>query len=120
MSAIRRSNPPLGSGPYRIKSFSPGREVNDERVKDYWARNLNVRIGRDNFDELRFEYFRDPTVALEAFKADTVDWQIEASAKNWATAYNFPAVTEKRVILEKFPEKQRRPHAGFRLQHPPR
>ncbi len=96
--------PPLGSGPYRIKSFSPGREVIYERVKDYWARNLNVRIGRDNFDELRFEYFRDPTVALEAFKADTVDWQIEASAKNWATAYNFPAVTEKRVILEKFPE----------------
>ena len=96
--------PPLGSGPYRIKSFSPGREVIYERVKDYWARNLNVRVGRDNFDELRFEYFRDNTVALEAFKADTIDWQIEASAKNWATAYNFPAVTQKRVVLEQFPE----------------
>ena len=97
--------PPLGSGPYRIKSFSPGREVIYERVKDYWARGLNVRIGRDNFDELRFEYFRDTTVALEAFKADTVDWKVENSAKNWATAYNFPAVTQKRVILEEFPEK---------------
>ena len=95
--------PPLGSGPYRIKSFSPGREVIYERVKDYWARGINVRIGRDNFDELRFEYFRDSTVALEAFKADTIDWQIEGSAKNWATAYNFPAVAEKRVILEQFP-----------------
>jgi microcin C transport system substrate-binding protein len=95
--------PPLGSGPYRIKSFSPGREVIYERVKNYWARDLNVRIGRDNFDELRFEYFRDPTVALEAFKADTIDWQIEPSAKNWATAYNFPGVVEKRVIREQFP-----------------
>ena len=94
--------PPLGSGPYRIKSFSAGREVVYERVKDYWGRALNVRIGRDNFDELRFEYFRDTTVALEAFKADNVDWREENSAKNWATAYDFPGVTEKRVILEEF------------------
>jgi microcin C transport system substrate-binding protein len=95
--------PPLGSGPYRIKSFSPAREVIYERVTDYWARALPVRVGRDNFDELRFEYFRDTTVALEAFKADTVDWREENSAKNWATAYDFPAVAEKRVILEQFP-----------------
>jgi microcin C transport system substrate-binding protein len=96
---------PLGSGPYRIKSFSAGREVVYERVPDYWARSLNVRVGRDNFDELRFEYFRDNTVALEAFKADTVDWRIENAAKSWATAYDFPAVTQKRVILEEFPIK---------------
>ena len=95
--------PPLGSGPYRIEDFSAGREIVYERVKDYWARNLNVRIGRDNFDELRYEYFRDTTVALEAFKADTVDWREENSAKNWATAYNFPAVSDKRVILDEFP-----------------
>jgi microcin C transport system substrate-binding protein len=95
--------PPLGSGPYRVKSFSAGREVVYERAKDYWARGLNVRIGRDNFDELHFEYFRDTTVALEAFKADTVDWRVENTAKNWATAYDFPAVTDKRVVLEQFP-----------------
>ena len=95
--------PPLGSGAYRIKEFAPGRSVVYERVKDYWARNLNVKIGRDNFDELRFEYFRDSTVALEAFKADTVDWREENSAKNWATAYDFPAVSDKRVILDEFP-----------------
>jgi microcin C transport system substrate-binding protein len=95
--------PPLGSGAYRIKDFSAGREIVYERVKDYWARNLNVKVGRDNFDELRFEYFRDTTVALEAFKADTVDWRAENSAKNWATAYNFPAVNDKRVILDEFP-----------------
>ncbi len=95
--------PPLGSGPYRIKEFSPGRNIVYERVKDYWGRNINVNIGRDNFDELRFEYFRDATVAIEAFKANTVDWRTENSAKNWATAYDFPAVAEKRVILEEFP-----------------
>jgi microcin C transport system substrate-binding protein len=78
-----------------------------ERVKDYWAKDLNVNIGRDNFDEIRYEYFRDPTVALEAFKADHVDWRIESSAKNWAMAYDFPAVKEKRVVLEEFPQRDR-------------
>ncbi len=95
--------PPLGSGPYRIKEFTPGRSIVYERVKDYWGSAVNVNIGRDNFDELRFEYFRDTTVALEAFKADSVDWRLENSAKNWATGYDFPAVTDKHVILEEFP-----------------
>jgi microcin C transport system substrate-binding protein len=94
---------PLGCGAYRIKEFVPGRSIVYERVKDYWGRNLNVNIGRDNFDEMRFEYFRDTTVSLEAFKGDQVDWRGENSAKNWATAYDFPAVREKRVILEEFP-----------------
>src|SRR5215217_6087121 len=95
--------PPLGCGAYRLKDFVPGRSIVYERVKDYWGRSLNVNIGRDNFDEIRFEYFRDTTVALEAFKADQVDWRSENSAKNWATSYDFPAVREKRVILEEFP-----------------
>jgi len=95
--------PPLGSGAYRIKEFSPGRNIVYERVKDYWGRALNVSIGVNNFDELHFEYFRDSTVALEAFKANTVDWRTENSAKNWATAYDFPAVGDKRVLLEEFP-----------------
>ena len=95
--------PPLGSGPYRIKEFAPGHNIVYERVANYWGKDVNVNIGRDNFSQLRFEYFRDSTVAIEAFKADTVDWRNENSAKNWATAYDFPAVTEKRVILEEFP-----------------
>ncbi len=95
--------PPLGGGAYRIKEFSAGRNIVYERVKDYWGGSLPVNVGRDNFDELRFEYFRDMTVALEAFKGDTVDWRTENVAKNWATAYDFPAVQEKRVILEEFP-----------------
>lgn len=96
---------PLGSGPYRIKDFVAGRSVALERVKDYWGRDLSTDIGRNNFDELRYEYFRDSIVALEAFKADQVDWRTENSAKNWATAYDFVAVTEKRVLLEEFPNR---------------
>jgi microcin C transport system substrate-binding protein len=94
--------PPLGSGPYRVKQFVAGRTVVYERVKDYWGKDLPVSVGRDNFDEIRYEYFRDPTVAIEAFKADHVDWRSENSAKNWATAYDFPAVRDKRVLLEEF------------------
>ena len=99
--------PPVGNSAYRIKEFVPGRSVAYERVKDYWARNLNVNVGRDNFDEIRFEYFRDSTVAIEAFKADHIDWRTENVAKNWATAYDFPAVKEKRVVLEEFPQRNR-------------
>lgn len=95
--------PPLGCGAYRIKDFTPGRTIAYERVPDYWGKDLPVNLGRDNFQELRFEYFRDSTVAIEAFKADQVDWRTENSAKNWATAYDFPAVKDKRVLLEEFP-----------------
>lgn len=93
---------PLGSGAYRIKEFVPGRSISYERVPDYWGSKLNVNVGQDNFAELRFEYFRDSTVAIEAFKADQVDYRVENSAKNWATAYDFPAVKDNRVLLEEF------------------
>ena len=95
--------PPLGSGPYQITDFTAGRNIVYQRVKDYWGKDLNLTVGLNNFDELHYEYFRDSTVALEAFKADTVDWRTENSAKNWATAYDFPAVSDKRVLLEEFP-----------------
>ena len=95
--------PPLGNGAYQIKEFVPGRSIVYERVKDYWGKDLPVNIGRDNFDELRYEYYRDTLVALEAFKADQIDYRVENSAKNWATAYDFPAVSDKRVVLEEFP-----------------
>ena len=95
--------PPLGSGPYRIKSFVPGRSIVYERVKDYWGKELNIRRGCNNFDELRFDYFRDPAVAFEAFKAGYLDWHEEYSAKHWVTGYDFPALTEGRVVREEFP-----------------
>ena len=81
----------------------PDARVTLERVKDYWGASLPVQVGLNNFDELRFEYFRDNTVALEAFKADQVDWIAENSAKQWATAYDFPSMAEKRTIKEEFP-----------------
>jgi microcin C transport system substrate-binding protein len=95
--------PPLGSGPYRIKENVPGRSIVYERVADYWGKDLPVNVGTNNFDEIRYEYYRDTVVALEAFKADRLDYRLENSAKNWATAYDFPAVTDKRVIKEEFP-----------------
>lgn len=94
---------PLGSGPYRIKQIETGRTIVLARANDYWGRNLNVNIGRYNFDELRYDFVRDSTVALEAFKGDQADWRTESSAKTWATGYDFPAVREKRVVLEEFP-----------------
>jgi microcin C transport system substrate-binding protein len=98
---------PLGSGPYRMKEFVPGRTVVYERVKDYWGKDINVNIGRNNFDEIRYEYFRDSTVALEAFKGDQIDFRAENSALFWATRYDFPAVKEGRVRREEFTERSR-------------
>jgi microcin C transport system substrate-binding protein len=95
--------PPLGSGPYRIKTFEAGRSIVYERVRDYWGKGLAANIGTNNFDELRFDYFRDPSVAFEAFKAGNVDWRTENAAKNWATGYDFPAVRDKQVVLQEFP-----------------
>jgi microcin C transport system substrate-binding protein len=80
----------------------PGHSIVYERVKDYWGKDVPVNIGRNNFDQLRYEYFRDTTIALEAFKADQIDWRVENVARFWATAYDFPAVTEKRVVKEEF------------------
>lgn len=96
---------PLGSGPYKVKQVQPGRSISFERVPDYWGKDLPVNIGTNNFDEQRYEYFRDSTVELEAFKGDQYDFRVESSAKDWATAYNFPAVKEGKVILEEFPDR---------------
>jgi microcin C transport system substrate-binding protein len=83
---------PLGSGPYRVDRFESGRSVAYRRVADYWAVNLNTRRGTQNFDVMRYEYFRDVTVAFEAFKAGQIDFRTENIARNWATGYDFPAV----------------------------
>jgi microcin C transport system substrate-binding protein len=95
--------PPLGSGPYRLKNFDAGRNASYERVKDYWGEKINVNVGQNNFDEIRYEYYRDATVLLEAFKSDRLDFRTENSARNWAVGYDFPARQEGRVILEEFP-----------------
>ncbi|WP_310621847.1 extracellular solute-binding protein [Flexibacterium corallicola] len=93
---------PLGSGPYRLGSLVAGKSLTYERVPDYWGRDLPVNVGQNNFDKIRFDYYRDETVELEAFKADQFDWRREATAKNWATAYDTPAVRSGQIIKEKF------------------
>ncbi|AEV35040.1 peptide ABC transporter, periplasmic peptide-binding protein [Pseudovibrio sp. FO-BEG1] len=98
---------PLGSGAYRVSDVVPGRSITYERVEDYWAKDLNVNVGKNNFDQITFEFYRDETVELEAFKADRFDWRTEAIAKNWATAYDIPAVNRGDIVKEKFPQTYR-------------
>lgn len=96
----------LGSGPYRIGEVEPGRRIVYERVDDYWGRELPVNRGRHNIDRLVYDYYRDQTVALEAFKAGNLDLRIETSARNWATAYDFPAREEGFVERLEIPDGQ--------------
>jgi len=105
--------PPLGSGPYRIGKVESNRNITLERVKDYWAKDLPVNVGAHNFDQLVFEYYRDDTVALEAFKANNFDVRFETSAKNWATAYDFPAVKQGKVIRAGLETRNAEPMQGF-------
>jgi microcin C transport system substrate-binding protein len=85
---------PLGSGAYKIESFEAGRTVVYRRVKDYWAAKLPVKVGTDNFETIRYDYYRDINVALEALKAGQYDLRLENVAKNWATAYTGPAIAQ--------------------------
>ncbi|HXE15814.1 MAG TPA: extracellular solute-binding protein, partial [Stellaceae bacterium] len=84
---------PLGSGPYKIASFDAGRSITYRLVPDYWAKDLPVRKGRFNFGTIRYDYYRDASVALEAFKAGQYDIRQENVAKNWATGYTSPALS---------------------------
>ena len=83
--------PPLGSGPYRVKKYRIGRSITYERVSDYWGANLPVMRGRYNFDELKWDYFRDDQVQTESLKGDVIDVHEENIPRLWNTAYDFPA-----------------------------
>jgi len=91
---------PIGSGPYRVKNFKAGRTIEFERLDDYWGKDLPVNKGRFNFQKVIIEYFRDATVALEAFKSGDYDFRQENQAKRWANAYNFPSIENGRVKKE--------------------
>lgn len=105
--------PPLGSGPYRIGQVRAGRSVTYERVTDYWAADLPVRKGFYNFDRVMVDYYRDTGVALEAFKAGQFDFNLEVSAKNWATGYDSPALSEGHIIKEEIPNQNTQGMQGF-------
>jgi microcin C transport system substrate-binding protein len=92
--------PLLGSGPYKIGRFEQGRFIEFERVPDYWGRNLPLAIGQNNFDRIRYEYFRDRQVAFEAFKSGMLTFQEEFTSRIWATGYDFPALSEGKVRKE--------------------
>ena len=91
---------PLGSGPYKVADVAAGRSIRYERVKDYWGNELAVNRGFYNFDSILIDYYRDTTVALEALKAGQFDYWLEVSAKNWASAYDVPAVKDGRLHKE--------------------
>ncbi|MBM3511576.1 MAG: ABC transporter substrate-binding protein [Alphaproteobacteria bacterium] len=92
--------PPLGSGPYRVIELEAGRSITFERVATYWAKDLPIARGHNNFERIRYDYFLDQTVALEAFKAHVYDFRAESSAKDWATSYDFPALKQGLVVKE--------------------
>jgi microcin C transport system substrate-binding protein len=98
---------PMGSGPYKVKSFAAGRSMVYERDPKYWGADEPGGIGQNNFDEVRYEYFRDLTVEFEAFKGDQFDWWLENQAKRWANSYDFAAVQDGRVVKELFPNDYR-------------
>ncbi|MBC7950941.1 MAG: ABC transporter substrate-binding protein [Rhodospirillaceae bacterium] len=94
--------PPLGSGPYKIGAFEPGRFIVYDRVKEYWGKELAVRRGLYNFDRVRYDFYRDSTVALEALKAGEYDFREENEAKKWATGYeDWPALIQGRAKKER-------------------
>jgi len=105
--------PPVGAGPYRVKSFEAGRHIVLERVSDWWAKDLPASKGMWNFDEIRIEYSRERTGAFEAFKAGNIDFWMENVAKEWATAYDFDAVKRGAVKLDKIPRAGLSPMQSF-------
>ena len=104
---------PLGSGPYKVSRFEQGRYIEFERVRDYWADKLPVNVGQNNFDRIRYEYYRERQVAFEGFKSGQINFNEEYTARLWATAYDFPAVREGRVKREELPNGAPTPSQGW-------
>ncbi|HXR86223.1 MAG TPA: extracellular solute-binding protein [Stellaceae bacterium] len=105
--------PPLGSGPYKIASFEMGRSITYQRDPNYWGKDLPVSRGRNNFDTMRYDYYRDPSIALEAFKAGQFDIRVENVSKNWAVGYDSPALSAGLIKKELIPNKVPQGMQGF-------
>ena len=106
-------DPPLGSGAYKVAAVDPGRSITYQRVADYWAADLPVNKGRNNVDTIRYDYYRDGTIALEAFKAGQYDIRQENSAKNWAIGYDSPALRDGLIKKEAIPNQLPNGMQGF-------
>ncbi|HRK17844.1 MAG TPA: extracellular solute-binding protein [Hyphomicrobiaceae bacterium] len=105
--------PPIGSGPYRIASLEAGRTIVYRRDPEWWARDLPQMRGRHNFDEIRFEYFRDSNTMFEAFKAGDIDVMIEDDPGRWSRGYDFPALREGRVVKRELELRSPAPMSGL-------
>jgi len=108
-------DPPLGSGQYKVVTVDAGRSIVYERVKDYWAEDLPVKRGVDNFQQIRYDYHQDMSVGLEALKAGSIDFRREHISKEWATAYDFPAVEERQVIKEEITDGSMQVFQGWMM-----
>ena len=91
---------PLGSGPYKIKSFDPGRSITYELNMDYWGFNIPIKKGTENFGIIKYEYYKDRSIEREAFKSGDIDFFSENTSKDWATSYDIPAVQKGLIIKE--------------------
>lgn len=96
--------PPLGSGPYVVSDVKPGHGITFKRDPNYWGRNLPINRGFWNFDEIRFDYYRDANSHFEAFKKGLYDVRAESDPGRWQTAYKIPAVADGRIVKEEFPD----------------
>ncbi|MBV8168877.1 MAG: ABC transporter substrate-binding protein [Alphaproteobacteria bacterium] len=107
------TEPPLGSGPYKVGKVDLGRSITLERDPNYWARDLPVNRGRFNFASMRYDYYRDRTITFEAFKGGEIDFRLEATAKDWATGYDIPPVKAGHIVKEELPNNMPLPMQGF-------
>ncbi len=105
--------PPLGGGPYRIADVDPGRQLTLERVEDWWGAELPAFRGQFNFDTLRYDYYRDASIALQAFTAGDYNYRLDFNLERWATAYDFPAVQSGEVTLMDAPHGRAQGMRGF-------
>lgn len=105
--------PPLGSGPFKIGAFEPGRYIEYVRVDDYWGKDLPVNVGHNNYATVRYEYFRDANVTVEAFKGGAIDMRVENISKVWATAYDIPEVANGQIKKEELPHQRTAPIQGY-------
>ncbi len=108
-------DPPVGSGPYRIKSMDPGRSITYELDANYWGKNIPVNTGQNNFAIIRYEYYRDRNVERESFRAGNIDFFSENTAKEWATGYDIPAVRNNVIIKRQIPHENPQGMQGFVL-----
>jgi len=105
--------PPVGSGPYTITEVKPGERIVLTRRKDYWAADLPVTRGLHNFDEIRYDFYRDANSLFEAFKAGLYDYRVEGDPSRWSTGYDIPAVRSGRIVREALPNRLPKGMNGF-------